>query len=131
MLTLLTAFATFNFFPYVLAAGGAIGFLLVPDPTGVVQCDLYTINWQGGTAPFRASVQDPADASIIYASFSGVSTNSVVWDVDHLAVGSIPLSFLISVTDSTGTTATSRAETVQAGTKPLDSSGLCTSYAHD
>ncbi|KAJ7137926.1 hypothetical protein C8R44DRAFT_339324 [Mycena epipterygia] len=125
MLTFLAVLATLHF-PFALAAGGAIGFLLVPDPVGVVQCEPYTIQWQGGTAPFSVTVQDPVTAGDIYAFWADVSTNSILWTVDDLPKGSTPLPFLVSVTDSNGTTATSRAETVQAGTIPLDSSGLCT-----
>ncbi|KAJ6526253.1 hypothetical protein DFH09DRAFT_170376 [Mycena vulgaris] len=115
------------YLPFAHAAGGAVGFLIVGDPTGVVQCAPYLINWQGGTAPFAVSVIDPDNASTIpYAFFDLVSGNSVTWNVDNLPIGSIPLAFQVSVTDSNGIIATSRTETIQAGTMQLTSSGLCT-----
>ncbi|KAJ7907315.1 hypothetical protein B0H13DRAFT_2332481 [Mycena leptocephala] len=132
---MLTFFAVFATLPYyispALAAGGALGFLLVPDPVGVVQCEQYTIQWQGGVAPFSVQVRDPVEAGNIYFFNAIVSTNSIVWVVDKLGVapGSFPLPFLVAVTDSAGSISTSAAETVAPATIPLDSSGLCTSIS--
>ncbi|KAJ7766632.1 hypothetical protein B0H16DRAFT_368865 [Mycena metata] len=46
-------------------------------------------------------------------------------------MNSLPLSFLVSIMDSTPKTATSRAENITAGTISLDSSGLCTAFSAD
>ncbi|KAJ7143138.1 hypothetical protein C8R43DRAFT_576938 [Mycena crocata] len=108
-------------------AGGAIDFLLVGDPTGVVQCEPHTLTWQGGTAPFAVTVQDPVNSGDIYAFWAGVADNSILWDVDKIPKGSLPLSFLVQVVDVKGTKATSRTEIVTVGTTPLDASGLCSS----
>ncbi|KAJ6622936.1 hypothetical protein B0H10DRAFT_864805 [Mycena sp. CBHHK59/15] len=125
MLTFFTVLAILPI-PLTLAAGGAVNFLLVPDPTGVTQCDPYTIKWQGGTPPYSVTVQDPVNAGDIYAFWAVVEDTSIEWTVDDLTGVTFPLAFLISVVDATGDNAMSRAETIQAATVPLDSSGLCT-----
>ncbi|KAF7364028.1 hypothetical protein MSAN_01061500 [Mycena sanguinolenta] len=127
MLTFFFAFASL-YLPSALAAGGALGFLIVSDPIGVVQCDQYNLTWQGGVPPFSVQVEDPAEAGNIYAFFADVEDEFVLWDANNLGVepGSFPLAFLVAVTDSTATTATSKSESIQPATIPLDSSGQCT-----
>ncbi|KAJ7878988.1 hypothetical protein B0H14DRAFT_1621548 [Mycena olivaceomarginata] len=111
------------------AAGGALDFLEVHDPVGVVQCDQYNLTWQGGVPPFSVQVRDPVQQGNIYAFWAIVQDDFILWDVDKLGVapGSLPLTFEVAVSDSTGTTATSRTESVAPATIALDASGLCTS----
>ncbi|KAJ6531085.1 hypothetical protein B0H19DRAFT_1190320 [Mycena capillaripes] len=131
MLTFFAVLATL-YIRSILAAGGAADFVVVSDPVGVVQCDEYTLQWTGGVGPFSVQVTDPVETGDIYFFNAVVLENSIVWPVDKLGISitptTFPLPFIVSVTDmGSSQTFTSRAETVQAATIPLDASGLCTS----
>ncbi|KAF7337847.1 hypothetical protein MVEN_02007600 [Mycena venus] len=128
MLTFFAVLASLHYIRFAFATRRADEFLFI-NPVGVVQCEEYTIQWRGGFAPFAVTINDPTEllGGTTYASWTGVSTNSLVWVVDILPKGSIPLPIQVMVVDATGNIGYSAKETIQPGTIALDSFGLCTS----
>ncbi|KAJ7481049.1 hypothetical protein B0H11DRAFT_2232965 [Mycena galericulata] len=128
MLTFLVLLGVLNL-PFALAAGGAAGFLIVSDPVGAVQCENFTLQWEGGTPPFTVTVEDSsAFSGIDLASWTGIETQSIVWTVEGLPLAlALPLPFLVRVVDSAGGNSTSRTESIVAGSIALNESDECTS----
>ncbi|KAJ7772917.1 hypothetical protein DFH07DRAFT_937470 [Mycena maculata] len=86
MLTFLASLALLSFPLVARAAGGAIGFLIVSDPLGAVQCQDITLEWTGGTAPFTVSVEDPTLVSVTDATGDTATSRT-----ESVAAGTTPL----------------------------------------